>query len=131
MHVPKATLGAARFSFHDLCEQPLGAADYLRIAREFHTLVLDHVPVMRFETRNAAKRFIALIDTLYDNAVKLIASAEAQPHELYRAEEGYEASEFERTASRLIEMGSQSYLSLPHGPRSAEATKRADDIIDT
>jgi cell division protein ZapE len=131
VHVPKATLGAARFSFHDLCEQPLGAADYLRIAREYHTLVLDHVPVMRYETRNAAKRFIALIDTLYDNSVKLVASAEAQPHELYRAEEGYEASEFDRTASRLIEMGSQSYLSLPHGPRSAEATKRADDIIDT
>jgi cell division protein ZapE len=131
VHVPKATLGAARFSFHDLCEQPLGAADYLRIAREYHTLVLDHVPVMRYETRNAAKRFIALIDTLYDNSVKLIASAEAQPHELYRAEEGYEASEFDRTASRLIEMGSQSYLSLPHGPRSAEATKRADTIIDT
>jgi cell division protein ZapE len=131
VHVPKATFGAARFSFHDLCEQPLGAADYLRIAREYHTLVLDHVPVMRYETRNAAKRFIALIDTLYDNSVKLIASAQAQPHELYRAEEGYEASEFDRTASRLIEMGSQSYLSLPHGPRSAEAAKRADDIIDT
>ncbi|HKY85286.1 MAG TPA: cell division protein ZapE [Pseudorhodoplanes sp.] len=131
VHVPKATLGAARFSFHDLCEQPLGAADYLRIAREYHTLVLDHVPVMRYETRNAAKRFIALIDTLYDNSVKLIASAEAAPHELYRADEGYEASEFDRTASRLIEMGSQSYLSLPHGPRSAEAAKRSDDIIDT
>jgi len=131
VHVPKATFGAARFSFHDLCEQPLGAADYLRIAREYHTLVLDHVPVMRYETRNAAKRFIALIDTLYDNSVKLVASAQAQPHELYRADEGYEASEFDRTASRLIEMGSQSYLSLPHGPRSAEATKRADTIIDT
>ena len=77
VHVPKAALGAARFSFHDLCEQPLGAADYLRIAREFHTIVLDHVPVMRYETRNEAKRFIALIDTLYDNSVKLIASAAA------------------------------------------------------
>jgi cell division protein ZapE len=131
IHVPKATFGAARFSFHDLCEQPLGAADYLRIAHEYHTIVLDHVPVMRYETRNAAKRFIALIDTLYDNSVKLIASAQAQPHELYRAEEGYEASEFDRTASRLIEMGSQSYLSLPHGPRSAEAAKLDEDIVDT
>ena len=64
--------------FDDLCEQPLGAADYLRIAHEFHTIVLDHVPVMRYEPRNAAKRFIALIDTLYDNAVKLVASAEAR-----------------------------------------------------
>ena len=131
IHVPKAAVGAARFSFHDLCEQPLGAADYLKIAREFHTIVLDHVPVMRYENRNAAKRFIALIDTLYDNSVKLIASAAASPHELYRAEEGFEASEFDRTASRLIEMGSQSYLSLPHGPRSAEAARRADTIIDT
>ena len=70
-------MGAARFSFHDLCEQPLGAGDYLRIAREFHTLVLDRVPVMTFAQRNEAKRFIALIDTLYDNAVKLVASAPA------------------------------------------------------
>lgn len=131
IHIPKAALGAARFSFHDLCELPLGAADYLRIAREFHTVVLGHVPVMRYETRNAAKRFIALIDTLYDNCVKLIASAEAAPHDLYRAEEGYEVSEFDRTASRLIEMGSQSYLSLPHGPRSADAAQRAGTIIDT
>ena len=131
VHVPKATFGAARFSFHDLCEQPLGAADYLRIAHEYHTIVLDHVPVMRYETRNAAKRFIALIDTLYDNSVKLIASAQAAPHELYRADEGYEAFEFDRTASRLIEMGSQSYLSLPHGPRSAEAAKLDEDIVDT
>ncbi|MBZ0149880.1 MAG: AFG1 family ATPase [Pseudorhodoplanes sp.] len=131
VHVPKATFGAARFSFHDLCEQPLGAADYLRIAHEYHTIVLDHVPVMRYETRNAAKRFIALIDTLYDNSVKLIASAQAAPHELYRADEGYEAFEFDRTASRLIEMGSQSYLSLPHGPRSAEASKLDEDIVDT
>jgi cell division protein ZapE len=131
INVPRAAHGAARFSFHDLCEQPLGASDYLRIAREFHTIVLEHVPVMRYETRNAAKRFIALIDTLYDNCVKLIASAEAPPHALYQAEEGFEASEFNRTASRLIEMGSQSYLSLPHGPRSVEALKQAASIVDT
>ena len=54
------------FHFHDLCEQPLAAADYLRIAHEFHTVILDHIPVMNFDTRNAAKRFIILIDTLYD-----------------------------------------------------------------
>jgi cell division protein ZapE len=117
VQVPKAAMGAVRFSFHDLCAQPLGAVDYLRIAQEFHTLVLDHVPVMTSAQRNEAKRFIALIDTLYDHAVKLIASAEAEPHELYQASEGFEAQEFKRTASRLIEMGSQDYLALAHGGR--------------
>ena len=84
-------MGVARFSFAELCERPLGAIDYLRIAHEFHTLVLDHMPVMDYPQRNEAKRFIALIDTLYDNAVKLVASAAAEPTELYRATEGYEA----------------------------------------
>ncbi len=79
VHVPRAAMGVARFSFHDLCEQPLAAADYLRIAHEYHTIILDHVPVMTFDTRNAAKRFIILIDTLYDMNVKLIASAAAEP----------------------------------------------------
>jgi cell division protein ZapE len=129
LHVPRAAHGAARFSFHDLCEQPLGAADYLRLAHDFHTLVIDHVPVMTYETRNAAKRFITLIDTLYDNAVKLIASAQAQPHQLYAAKEGNESFEFDRTASRLIEMGSQSYLSLPHGRR--DDGTRDSRIVDT
>jgi cell division protein ZapE len=115
VHVPRAAHGAARFAFHELCGQPLGGADYLRIAHEFHTLVIDHVPVMDIARRNEAKRFITLIDTLYDNAVKLVASAEAPPHKLYIADEGVEAMEFERTASRLIEMGAQSYLALPHG----------------
>ncbi len=129
VHVPRAALGAARFTFGDLCGKPLGAADYLRIAREFHTLVVEHIPVMRYESRNEAKRFIALIDTLYDNSVKLIASAQAQPHALYRAEQGYEATEFERTASRLVEMGSQGYLSRPRGPRRDD--ERGDAIVDT
>ena len=68
-------MGVARFSFRQLCEQPLGASDYLRIAHEFHTVILDRIPVMDYPQRNEAKRFIALIDTLYDNAVKLVASA--------------------------------------------------------
>ena len=72
-------MGVARFSFHELCERPLGANDYLKIAHQFHPLVLDRVPVMTYATRNEAKRFIALIDTLYDNAVKLVASAAAAP----------------------------------------------------
>jgi cell division protein ZapE len=119
VHVPRAAHGVARFSFAELCERPLGAIDYLRLAHDFHAIVLDHVPVMDYPQRNEAKRFIALIDTLYDNAVKLVASAAAEPMDLYRATEGYEALEFHRTASRLIEMGSQDYLALPHGRRVA------------
>ena len=115
IRVPRASMGVARFSFHDLCQQPLAAADYLKIAHEFHTIVLGHVPVMDYDRRNEAKRFIILVDTLYDNAVKLLASAEAEPDALYRANEGFEAYEFSRTASRLIEMRSQAYLALPHG----------------
>ena len=86
VRVPQAAMGVARFSFDDLCAQPLAAADYLKIAHEFHTIILDHIPVMDFARRNEAKRFIILIDTLYDHAVKLVASAQAQPDELYRGE---------------------------------------------
>jgi cell division protein ZapE len=121
VRIPKAAMGVARFSFSDLCEQPLAAIDYLRIAHEFHTVILDHIPVMDYARRNEAKRFIILIDTLYDNSVKLLASAQAQPDELYTATEGYEANEFKRTASRLIEMRSQAYLGLPHGPKQGLA----------
>src|ERR1700761_6339739 len=115
VHVPRAAMGVARFAFHDLCEQPLAAADYLRIAREYHTIILDHVPTMNFDKRNEAKRFIILIDTLYDMNVKLIASAAAEPDDLYQADEGYEALELNRTASRLIEMRSNEFLGRPHG----------------
>jgi cell division protein ZapE len=117
VRVPKAAMGLARFSFEELCAQPLAASDYLKIAHEFHTVIVDHIPVMDYPRRNEAKRFIILIDTLYENAVKLLASAQAQPGQLYSADEGYEANEFKRTASRLIEMRSQAYLGLPHGPR--------------
>jgi cell division protein ZapE len=115
IRVPQAAKGAARFTFAELCEVPLGASDYLRLAREFHTLIIDSIPVMAFEKRNAAKRFIALIDTLYDNGVKLVASAAADPTGLYVGDEGYEAQEFKRTASRLIEMQSREYLAAGHG----------------
>ncbi len=124
-------MGAARFTFHELCERPLGAADYLRIAHEFHTLVIDRIPLMTYETRNAAKRFITLVDTLYDHAVKLVASAAAPPDELYHADAGFEATEFSRTASRLIEMGSQSYLSLPHGRNIAATGASAEGVVET
>jgi cell division protein ZapE len=130
VRVPKAAMGVARFSFDDLCAQPLGAGDYLRIAHEFHTIIIDHIPMMDYAQRNEAKRFIILIDTLYDNAVKLLASARAQPDELYTATEGYEPNEFKRTASRLIEMRSQAYLGLPHGPRQGPAFDTRE-IVET
>ena len=131
LHVPRAAMGVARFAFHDLCELPLAAADYLRIAHEYHTVILDHVPVMTFDNRNAAKRFIILIDTLYDMNVKLIASAEAEPDLLYRGDEGFEAQEFKRTASRLIEMRSQDYLARPHGAAHSLLSGSSSGIVET
>jgi cell division protein ZapE len=131
VHVPRAAMGVARFSFHDLCEQPLSASDYLRIAREYHSIILDHVPVMTFDNRNAAKRFIILIDTLYDMNVKLIASAEAEPDMLYLGDEGFEAQEFKRTASRLIEMRSQAYLARPHGAAHSQLSGSSSGIVET
>jgi cell division protein ZapE len=127
LHVPRTAHGAARFSFAELCGSAFGPADYLRLAREFHTIVVDDVPALTFERRNEAKRFIMLVDMLYDHAVKLIASAQAEPHRLYQAEDGVEAQEFQRTASRLIEMGSQSYLALPHGGQASDRRK----IVET
>jgi cell division protein ZapE len=131
IHVPRAFMGVARFSFHDLCEQPLAAADYLRIGREFHTVIVDHVPAMDYDNRDAAKRFIILIDTFYDMNVKLIASAAAAPDALYHAEQGFEAREFKRTASRLIEMRSQAYLARPHGVGHTRISGSASGIVET
>jgi len=131
VHVPRAVMGVARLTFHDLCEAPLAAADYLRLAHEYHTIILDHVPVMTYDTRNAAKRFIILIDTLYDMNVKLIASAAAEPDALYQADEGFEAQEFKRTASRLIEMRSQAYLARPHGTALSQAIGSSAGIVET
>ena len=131
VHVPCAAMGVARFTFHDLCQQPLAAADYLKIAHEFHTIMIDHIPVMDYERRDEAKRFIILIDMLYDNAIKLIASAEAEPDALYRASDGFEAYEFNRTASRLIEMRSQAYLAWPHGHGHGVASGSAEGLVET
>jgi cell division protein ZapE len=131
LHVPCSADGVARFSFSDLCEKPLAASDYLRLAHDYHTIMIDHIPVMDYPERNAAKRFIALIDTLYDNAVKLMASAEAEPQSLYLATDGYEANEFKRTSSRLIEMGSESYLALPHGRKDSSASGSSTGLVET
>jgi cell division protein ZapE len=131
LHVPCAADGVARFSFADLCEKPLAASDYLRLAHDYHTIMIDRIPVMDYPERNAAMRFIALIDTLYDNAVKLMASADADPQSLYLATEGHEANEFKRTSSRLIEMGSESYLALPHGHKDSAATGSSTGLVET
>jgi cell division protein ZapE len=113
LFVPKSLKGVAVFSFVRLCKQPLGAADYLAIARHYHTVFLVGIPVMGPESRNEAVRFITLIDALYEHKVKLIASADAAPAGLYVAGDG--AFEFERTVSRLMEMQSADYLALGHG----------------
>ncbi|WP_434724527.1 cell division protein ZapE [Mesorhizobium sp. RIZ17] len=108
--VPRAAGDAARFSFADLCEKPLGARDYLAIAGRFSTVFIDHVPVLGEGKRNEAKRFILLIDTLYDHHMRLVMSAAAPPEGLYTAKRGTEVFEFERTASRLVEMQSRDWL---------------------
>ena len=101
-------MGVARFEFADLCVKPLGALDYLAIARSFHTVMISGIPKLSPHKKDEARRFVNLIDTLYDGGVCLIAAAEAEPHQLYP--EGDVAFLFERTASRLIEMRSAEYM---------------------
>jgi cell division protein ZapE len=110
VHVPRAVRDVARFSFADLCEKPHGARDFLAIAARFHTIFIDHVPVLEQARRNETKRFILLIDTLYDRHARIVVSAEAEPEKLYAGKRGTEAFEFERTASRLVEMQSHEWL---------------------
>ncbi len=129
--VPRTAAHVARFSFAELCEAPLGSPDYLAIAENYHTVIIDGIPQMRDENRNEAKRFINLIDTLYDQCVKVLASAAAPPAELYLGTYGREAFEFERTASRLIEMQSTAYLSLPHGRASSAASGDSTGLVET
>lgn len=105
--VPQAAHGAARFTFADLCEAPLGPPDYLALAQTFRTLFIEHIPLLTPRHRNPSKRFILLIDTLYDAHVRLVASAAAAPEALYS--EGHHAQEFLRTISRLQEMQSASW----------------------
>tara|TARA_R110000782_G_scaffold78276_9_gene155580 strand:- start:11288 stop:12400 length:1113 start_codon:yes stop_codon:yes gene_type:complete len=113
LHVPKSLKGVAVFSFKRLCAEARGASDYLAIARHYHTVIIVGIPVMGPEKRNEASRFVTLIDALYEYKVKLLASADAVPDELYPSGDG--AFEFERTVSRLTEMQSDDYLALGHG----------------
>jgi len=113
LFVPKAARGVAVFSFKRLCANPLGSADYLAIARAFHTVIMVAIPQMGKEKHNEAKRFVKFIDALYEHGVKFLCSAAVNPQTLYQA--GEEAFEFDRTVSRLMEMQSEQYLSRGHG----------------
>ncbi|MDI7862466.1 cell division protein ZapE [Rhizobiaceae bacterium n13] len=117
IHVPLAIGRAARFSFADLCEQPLGASDYLAIAKRYDTIFLDRIPHLGPEKRNETKRFIILVDALYDRSVRLFASGVDMPERLLTAKKGTEGFEFDRTVSRLYEMRSQEYLDLHKSQR--------------
>ncbi len=110
--VPLAAGGVARFDFEALCGQPLGPGDYLALATHYHALVLDGVPRLGPENYDRARRFITLVDALYDHRVQLVASAAAAPDDLYVRGDG--AFAFQRTASRLEEMQSRAYRDLPH-----------------
>ncbi len=113
LHVPKSLKGVAVFSFKRLCGEPRGAPDYLAIAQRYHTVVIVGIPVMGPEMRNEAARFVTLIDALYENNVKLFASAAAEPEDLYPGGDG--RFEFARTVSRLNEMQSAQYMADGHG----------------
>ena len=113
LRVPKSLKGVAVFAFKKLCGEARGAADYLAIARRFHTVILVGIPVLGPENRNEAARFVQLIDALYEHKVKLLAAADAQPDALYPTGDG--RFEFQRTVSRLEEMRSEDYLAAGHG----------------
>jgi len=114
--VAHAARGVARFTFDELCRQPRGAEDYIAIARHFHTVLMDGVVRVSEQNRNEAKRFMTLIDALYEHKVKLVMAAEVAPHDLYRGDS--HAFEFERTVSRLMEMQSKPYLGERHRAES-------------
>lgn len=118
LFVPKSFKGVAVFSFKRLCGEARGASDYLALAQTYHTVILVGIPQLGTELRNETARFVTLIDALYENKVKLIATAAAAPEELYDTTGGGNADgrfEFDRTVSRLMEMQSEDYLALGHG----------------
>ncbi len=119
LYVARAAAGCARFSFAELCAEALGPADFLEIAERFHTVLVDGVPKMSPDKREEAARFRTLIDALYEAKTKLVCSAAAGPFELYP--DGAQAFEFERTASRLMEMRAREYLAAER--RDAEWRK--------
>ena len=112
LRVPITAKGVARFKFDQLCREPLVTPDFLALASNFHTLIIDDIPKLAANEREAAKRFVVLIDSLYEQRVNLFASAETQPSEICTS--GETAFEFKRTASRLIEMQAEDYMATPH-----------------
>jgi cell division protein ZapE len=112
LHIEKHYHGIAWLTFGELCVRPLGAGDYLELARVCHTVLLQGIPALTPEHRNEARRFVTLVDALYDHRVKLIATAATAPEGIYPAGDGN--FEFARTVSRLIEMQSETYLAQAH-----------------
>jgi cell division protein ZapE len=108
--IPLSAPSAARFGFDDLCAKPLGAADYLALAKLYPTIFVDHVPHLDFSRRNEAKRFIILIDVLYDFGSRIFITAADAPDDIYSVKAGLKVGEFARTSSRLIEMASEAYV---------------------
>jgi len=118
LHVPKSLKGVAVFSFKKLCGDARGAADYLAVARAYHTVILVGIPRLGKDTRNEAARFVTLIDALYEHKVKLFVTADAPLDRLYDAgdkDTDTGSFEFDRTISRLTEMQSQDYMAKGHG----------------
>ena len=128
--VPEQAMGVARFPYAALCKQPLGAADYIAIARAYHTVLIEGLPALRPSQRDEARRLITLIDIFYERRVKLVVSAAAEPQDLFHAETGAEAFEFARTVSRLTEMRSRDYLALPRG-RGHQVTGNVTGLVET
>lgn len=114
IHAHQAVRGIARFTFDELCNKPRGASDFLAIATQYHTVMVDNIPILDERERDAAKRFVVLIDSLYEHHVNLFASADGEPDQLYM--KGDTAFEFQRTVSRLMEMQAEDYLNSPHTP---------------
>jgi cell division protein ZapE len=112
--IPMQAKGVARFTFAQLCEAPLSAADYLAIGKAYHALLADNIPQMGDDARDAAKRFVNLVDALYEAHVKLVCSAATPPQGLFQQRtDNVEAA---RCVSRLLEMQSADYLARPHNP---------------
>lgn len=128
LEAPRVARSAVRMSFAELCERPLGAADYAALTRRYDTLFLDRIPRLGSEKRNEAKRFVTLIDSVYEARTKLVCSADAEPSALYP--EGDGAFEFARTASRLMEMRSADYLGAERSAAEMEGSARLPQSPD-